>query len=544
MNPFLHLNENGEEYEKDFVGLEKTGSNAPANAGNGIPVFCRANDPAWDMTEAERLEHMKKDSDLSVKTRAALDRYLDAEQVRVSQEANPISSETHLPSLIPAAKIEAQRAECSPDNKFNAYDEAEQIRKNLGVNYFAKKVIVFYRICHIIADDELLETLIISNLKRKYGFVPGKAVILEILHFLKLPPTFFDEPPIIEKEFIAFMNGTLNVISGKWCTATPYRFLMHAIKANYHPHLAGECPNMNEFVFNSTMGNTILAKRLWQSLAMIICNLYVKKFVVYVGVGDSGKSVLLKLIENFFFPSSTFSLMFNELAAEFKVSNLNCMKICLCPDLPKQPLKNVAVGVIKNITGGDTMTAAGKYVKQEKLLLGGLRLICGSNFPIRLTEPDPAMENRILYVAFPNAVPKELQDPNLIDKLISEREAIVATALTYLPELVNNNFTFAGEEETSQLLIAMYGEQFSKTASEALNNFIESNICFDDPESFVSSDKLFAAFSQRFPGVISNSSALSKKLGEEFEKRGIMTAVSYRSKTGKRERGYMGISLV
>lgn len=466
----------------------------------------------------------------------------EAEMIQVDKHHQIVSATEQAPFQI-APKATGNSLLIKDTNvEFDAFKEAQLIKNSLCLKQVCNDLFIFDAFCHKILDDNHLRALVAKFLLQKFGTVKRR-LLEDCVYFLKIPEEQAHEKHI-NKDIVAFKNGWLSCRDFLFSVPNPQTFVLHGLNCHYNSSLWGQCPHMIEFIDYISGGVDALKKRAWQIIAAQICNYDLKAFIACIGRGDAGKSLFLKIIQALFSPEDSVSLLYNQLASRFDTSIMFGKKLCVCADMPQKPISNGAVSVIKMITGSDEMTCEAKYQSRKTFFKDGLRLICASNFPIKIIDADPAFERRMVCLAFPYPVPREKQNPHLLNLLIAEREAIVATALTYLPELMDNNFAFAGEEETSQLLIAMYGEQFSKTASEALNNFIDSCIRFDDPESFVSSDKLFAAFSQRFPGVISNSSALSKKLGEEFEKRGIMTAVSHRSKTGKRERGYMGISLV
>jgi len=361
---------------------------------------------------------------------------------------------------------------------------------------------------------------------------------------LDIPPQISNGIPHIDYRCIAFQNGALDVFTGKMRPPDPSRFLLHLVQANYRPDLIGKCSNMIKFVKYITGGNSILEKRLWQALAFIVSNVYAKYFVVFVGVGDSGKSMLIKLIESFFAPSSCVAMTYQKLAARFSTSALNSMKLCVCPDLPKKAISNEAAAVIKMITGGDSMTAEAKYKDQEAMMIDGLRLVCGSNFPLMLKDHDPAMDKRTLNIVFPYAVPNEMQDPYLLEKLISEKEAIIATALSFFPELISNNFQFDGEYETRAILEGLYGNVPCVAVSDQIASFIERYIAFEEGV-YTPTDDLFNAFNTYAPGVVGDSAAFSKLFRDGLVAIGRSDIIGGRlTIAGKKQRGYRGLKLI
>lgn len=391
---------------------------------------------------------------------------------------------------------------------------------------------------HVILTDKELERLLFGYLEKH---VPGfkSNLIKEIKYFLEVDGSIRNEKTS-STDFMAFANGV--VLDNQLRSIIPSKelFLTHRINAAYNPALIGKCPVMNCFVETSMGGNPVMIRRNWQIVALNLSNVSAKKFTVLEGIGDSGKSQLIGLIEAFF-PDDCFPLKLEEFGQKFLLDRLSGKKVITCADLPKSVLSGTAIGNIKAITGGDKINGQAKFGTPYTLDTGGSqRLIFATNHAITLREKDDAFASRIVYLPFVNAVPPEMRDPHLLDKLISEKDAIVSTALQYLPELIRNNFTFAGEAET-QTMLATYSATANVSAMDILRKFLSDNLVCAE-EFFTATEDIRQAFMSETSIVIdaSNFGKLLKTVLNELypnaEEKRITTH-------GIKNRGYNGIKI-
>ena len=317
-------------------------------------------------------------------------------------------------------------------------------------------------------------------------------------------------------------------------------FLTHRTNASYHPELIGKCPVMNQFIASVMNGNEVLIRRVWQVLAMIFCNVPVKKFVVLYGPHDSGKSIMINFISKLY-KHDKFPLALNDFGKPFILEEISGCKLAICADLPRKVLDGTAIGNVKAITGGDEVNAQKKFGDPHILdTEGGLRLVFSTNHQIVLADSDPAFYERILYLPFLNTVPKEKRDPYLKQKLWAEKDAIVTTALQYLPELLATNFTFAGEEETEALL-SVYNAYVNRDFSEIVEGFLAENIELA-PDVFTSTEEILNAFTEK-TGVYIDSSNFGKYVKSVLLNMSPSITEARATINGTKSRGYRGIRI-
>lgn len=419
-----------------------------------------------------------------------------------------------------------------------AYKFAKELVARCDIRRCLENLYVRNGNTHEIITDFNLERLIYSYIELKLGSVKS-GQINEVKKLIRADNNVKEETSS-NPNYIALENV---ILDNRLLTVTPdwNIFLTHRISASYRPELIGKCPVMNQFVAGVMNGNAVLVKRLWQILALVFCNLHVKKFVVLYGPHDSGKSVLINLVSHLYKCEDRFSLTLNQFGKPFVLNQISGCKLAVCADLPNKVLDGIAIGNVKAITGGDEVNAQKKFGDPHILdTEGGIRLVFSTNHEFVLANNDPAFYERILYLPFLNTVPKEKRDPNLRDKLWAERDAIVTTALQYLPELLATNFTFAGEEETDAML-SVYNAFANRDFSGIVEDFVVENIELA-PDVFTSTDELLKAFAERTDVVIDISN-FGKYLKEALFRMSPAITEARATINGIKHRGYRGIRI-
>ncbi len=399
--------------------------------------------------------------------------------------------------------------------------------------------------------DELQQE-ILDFCENRYKISISNALIEKVAKFIpKFKHINFQIRPF-DVAKIAFMNGIFNIETGEIEMPSPDVMVFRHVEANFNPDLYGRCPYFNAYLARATKGNVNLIARVWECLAFILIEKKIKNFVIFLGPKNCGKSVLLKFLESLFIFSEIISLQPHDFAKEFSASSVDGRKLCLCGDLPSDTVSSKAVGFIKSLTGGDSV--GGRHLFSEKKILDttGLRIVFGSNHPLAINNADDAFDSRLVYIVFPESVPREEQDPDLVDKLIAEKDAIVNTAVSYIPQVLKNNGITAGEDETQALLNEFYGN-YGISAEESIERFFE-DCCELDETNFVEINELFQHYCNFMNGCspFVDVASFSKVFKAFIKNLGFPVTDKYRPYgekdplTGKpkRLRGYTGITLI
>ena len=345
----------------------------------------------------------------------------------------------------------------------------------------------------------------------------------------------------IHPDYLGFKNGILDLRSFKFMAPTPDIFITNIVDDYYDPSTPANCPNFDNFLFNCYDGNQALINRVWEAIGYILTDdINAKCFFLLLGPGDSGKSLLIKLICSFFREDAVCPLMINQFGERFGLSLANGKKLITCADLPKTPLTDSAVAMIKCLTGGDSISYEQKY-KDMARFINTAKLIFASNFPITLVSQDQAFINRIVEIPFLHSVPKDKQVKGLYEILSKEKHAIIHRALNAYRHLRSRNYVFSGDEYLNP--IKEQSVVPTVTAESVIQQFFEDCCSYDD-SSFVTTEALHTAYTNfcaKNSYAVLAKEKFSKMFKQLFGER--FPSVKRQTADGSRPRGYAGLSL-
>lgn len=151
-----------------------------------------------------------------------------------------------------------------------------------------------------------------------------------------------------------------------------------------------------------------------------------QKFLLICGRGGTGKSTLLKLIEEILGASNVSGISLQGLQERFAPAGLFRKQANICADIPLSALNEV--DIIKKLTGEDTVSADRKF-KNPLLFRSYARLFFSANSIPYIDEKTNAFYRRMLILKMeeiPEAVDKDLfkklraEIPNIITKIVEE----------------------------------------------------------------------------------------------------------------------------
>jgi putative DNA primase/helicase len=196
--------------------------------------------------------------------------------------------------------------------------------------------------------------------------------------------------------------------------------------------------------------------------------------------------------------------------------------------------KKLAEGLVKMLTGGDTVRA--RFLYQEAFEFPPqFKLWLAANHAPRVKDDDTALWRRILRIPFDHVVPKERRDPavkaQLRDPAISG-PAILAWA-------VEGCFRWQNEGLRVPEVVERATEQY-RIEMDPLRQFIE-DCCTIDPLAWVSSSKLRGAYEAWAKGDGEKDLLGNRALAERLKARGCTRDARWSSGTSLR--GWRGIGL-
>lgn len=283
-------------------------------------------------------------------------------------------------------------------------------------------------------------------------------------------------------------NGALEYRTGKLLSKNRNYKFTYRLNVNYLADANIEdAPNFKKFCETSLQGDTQKIELLLQFIGYILSPLIcAKKALVLLGEPNSGKSLILHLIE--FIMGSEFisNISLENLNKRFKTAVLSTKLLNICGELSAKPLKDIEV--FKMVVGGDTLSGEFKG-KDEFEFKNKCKLLFAGNVlpPIKNEDISTAFVDRLAVLRFNYSIPEELRNYNLAQELESEVDIIFSLSIKALNRLIDNNFVFNVPEDTKNLLT---GYSFQQTNIDV---FIK-DWCVIDGQLKIHSFTLYTAY--------------------------------------------------
>lgn len=422
---------------------------------------------------------------------------------------------------------------------------AQLFIRRVPIKRRGQKVYMFNGEYYRVLTENELHTKIVEYLRKELG-VSGRAQrIRSIADSLLVEPNIQIEERTITSEKVCLLNGILDI--GTLCLHhhTPMYFVDWQLNSMWKGSNA-ICPNFDRFLWDVTGGIPTLLKRFWQATGYLLVGEgnIAKRIFLLTGPSDAGKSVYGSLLREFHHPEQISSVDAFKLGDRFSISSLVNARINLAMDLPYGYLREQAVGIIKSISGSDAVTVEAKYHTPYTTKIS-CKLVFGTNHPIRATVEDKALARRLMVLPFPNPVPKERQDPYLLNRLLEERPAILYRAIQAYKELKANKYIFEGDDLFDNDAIMGIGSVVT-TAEDAIGQFVNS-CCVKAPEKFTPTEQIYEAYKRfcrsRGTSCAESCQQFSARLRPVIAKK-LQAERSKKRVEGSPVNGYLGIQLV
>lgn len=233
----------------------------------------------------------------------------------------------------------------------------------------------------------------------------------EILQWLKTNDNLnVDHYIDSEHRYIGFQNGIYDIYLDRLLAHSPDYFLVNIIQSDYPDENlydnSGE--HFEQFLLDITEGNPDLYDRLQELFGYVLSEIRSVKCIPFlVGVKDTGKSIVLKLLETLIGEDSYTNLSFDQLNAPVFLAELIGKKLNTCGELGEFKLNRL--DVFKKLSGGDSLLAKPLYEKPIKFKNTAALLFAGNHLPvIKGLDKANAFSNRLVIFPFTNPIPKEL----------------------------------------------------------------------------------------------------------------------------------------
>jgi len=241
-----------------------------------------------------------------------------------------------------------------------------------------------------------------------------------------------------------------------------------------------------EEVFSGDPDKDDKIKRLLEVMGYtLLASTKYEKFVVLVGPGANGKSVLLRVLRYLVSPENIASVQPDQFDRQFQRANLMGKHANIITELSTG--NKIPAGQLKAIVSGEPMTAEFKH-KPAFEFIPFCTVWLATNHMVKFSTIDDALVRRIIVIPFNRVFTEEEQDRELPEKLRAELPGILNLALEGLDRLFRQG-QFTKTDSGMQTI----DEWRFKT--EHVEKFV-SHCCSLNPEATVRSADLYEAYEQ------------------------------------------------
>ena len=252
--------------------------------------------------------------------------------------------------------------------------------------------------------------------------------------------------------YVSFQNGVLDLRNMALYPHSPKYLTFYSLDAHWtnDPQPQYFC----QFLRSASGNDEQIALRIKESLGYLLSPVNDGKYFFVMGnAQNSGKSTLGMFLQHVLGWKLVTTKSVEQLSERFSLGNIQGKLLNLSMDLPNGKLKANTVSIIKQITGGDTITVEKKYDKQREVTHCRMRFLFASNYPVTIPKNDDndAFWDRMIVIPFLYSIDRDKADVDFLDKLLREKDDIISACMIALGNVIDNSYTFSPCTAADQL---------------------------------------------------------------------------------------------
>jgi putative DNA primase/helicase len=237
-----------------------------------------------------------------------------------------------------------------------------------------------------------------------------------------------------DRNLICLTNGTFNTTTYVLEPHSPDHLLRNRLPITWNAD--AQCPRwlqfLNEIFANDPdRGQKIAFLQQWFGYCLVPDN-SMHKFLLMVGGGANGKSVLLKVLSALVGTENVSHAHLEQLGKTFVRADLKDKLVNISPEISTNA--KLADGYLKQIVAGDTVEAERKF-KDSFSYVPYVRFIAATNQLPKLTDTSEGFFRRAIILPFNRTFTQAEQNPRLLNILLAELPGIFTWAIAGLQSL-------------------------------------------------------------------------------------------------------------
>jgi putative DNA primase/helicase len=306
-------------------------------------------------------------------------------------------------------------------------------------------------------------------------------------------------------------NGTLDLRTGKLLPHHPGNLCTKTIPVAFDPD--AKCPTWISFLRRVMAEKRDLIKFLQRSIGYALTGSTGEQVLFFLyGTGANGKSTFIEtcrnLLEDYAQQSEfdTFVTKKND-GPRNDIARLKGARLVAAVEAAQG--RQLAENVIKQVTGGDTVTARFLYHEHFEYLPQFKLFLVANHKPV-IVGTDEAIWRRIRLIPFTVTIPREQRDKQLLEKLRAELPGILAWAVRGCLQWQADGL---GEPDAVSIATADY-----KREMDVMADFIEEH-CVLGEEETINAGLLYLTF-QAWAEKNGEEVLTQKRFGTQLRERG------------------------
>ena len=314
------------------------------------------------------------------------------------------------------------------------------IRHEEGIYYFNGRTYVAIR-----NDAELLELFRLEIDDNAYG-VSSTKIFQDLFQFMKtskkLVPLNYEKRLKKSRNLVVLKNGVVDLTTCRLMDFNPEYLTFYELDANW----TEKKPRYFEKFLQSASGeDEEIMTRTKEVMGYLLSGSNEGKVFFVIGTApNSGKSTLAQFLKKVIDPQFIAATAPGNLGERFALGTNRSVILNIALDVPSGKLNSKAVSMLKSITGNDAITIEQKYMRPETIV-SNTRFLFGTNYPIQISsdEGEDAFWDRMCIIPFEISVSESDKDPDLLDHLIKEKDAIVSECLRAVQKVIYHKYQFS-----------------------------------------------------------------------------------------------------
>ncbi|WP_418627422.1 DNA primase family protein [Anaerosinus sp.] len=264
----------------------------------------------------------------------------------------------------------------------------------------------------------------------------------------------------VNTECLNLLNSVWSIRERKSCEYDKKFYFKQKLNFSYKQtvDLEKEAPNFMAYVKSSLGEDQDKLKLLLQILGYSISPLVgAKKMFFLIGIPNTGKSLILNLIEYVVGKENRSILGLHEFCERFKLIKLSSSIVNLSHEVRNINIKSL--DLIKKISANEPILVESKGADPIEIAPTTKLVFCANSMPMLGEFDNQGIVTRLCVLLFNNKIEKA--DLKLLEKMKKEVDAIFSKAFDELHEIDANNLKFVIPKDSEEFLKQYQREQDS-----------------------------------------------------------------------------------